>query len=204
MLATAIAVSEIGGTMKQNLKLTGVTEILKQMASGDISARDELFTKVYEELRVIARARLRESGPQTLLDTTSLIHESYLKLVNTEHVDLSCRRHFFAYASKVMRSIIIDLVREAKAERHGGGLKPITLNTAAGNDVPAPMDLEAVHDALTDLEKIDLRLAQVVELKFFGGLTEPEIGIVMEVSERTVRQDWQKARAVLIAYLDPD
>jgi RNA polymerase sigma factor (TIGR02999 family) len=190
--------------MTQNLKLARVTEVLKQMAIGDVSARDELFSMVYEELRVIARARLRESGPHTLLDTTSLIHESYLKLVNTEQVELSSRRHFFAYASKVMRSIIIDLVREAKAERHGGGLKPISLNTAAGNDVPAPMDLEAVHDALTDLEKIDLRLAQVVELKFFGGLTEPEIGMVMDVSERTVRQDWQKARAVLMAYLDPN
>jgi RNA polymerase sigma factor (TIGR02999 family) len=174
------------------------------MANGDTSARDELFTMLYGDLRVIARARLRESGPHTLLDTTSLIHESYLKLVNTEQVELSSRRHFFAYASKVMRSIIIDLVREAKAQRHGEGLKPVTLDTAAANEVFAPTDLEAVHDALTDLEKIDLRLAQVVELKFFGGLTEPEIGMVMEVSERTVRQDWQKARAVLLAYLDPD
>jgi RNA polymerase sigma factor (TIGR02999 family) len=181
-----------------------ITETIKRLSEGDVLAHDQLFSLLYRELKPIARARLRSSGSHTLLDTTSLVHESYLKLIGTDAFEVRSRKHFFAYASKAMRSVIIDLIRENNAERRGGGLAHIELDTNAADEIPAEFGAEAVHDALKDLEKIDMRLAQVVELRFFGGLTEEEIAMVVDRNERTVREDWRKARAILVAYLSPE
>jgi RNA polymerase sigma factor (TIGR02999 family) len=181
-----------------------ITAVIAKAAEGESSAQNALFSMLYSELKPIARARLQRSGHHTLLDTTSLVHESYLRLLGSQGFEIQSRRHFFAYASKAMRSIIIDLVREAKAERHGGGGQHITLDTNAADELAQDYGPEAVHDALKDLEKIDMRLATVVELKFFGGLTEEEIAMIVERNERTVREDWRKARALLVTMLTPE
>jgi RNA polymerase sigma factor (TIGR02999 family) len=181
-----------------------ITETIKRLSAGDVSAQDHLFNLLYQELKPIARARLRSSGSHTLLDTTSLVHESYLRLVSAEVFEVRSRKHFFAYASKAMRSVIIDLIRENNADRRGGGQVHVELDTNAADNIPAEFSAEAVHDALKDLEKLDMRLAEVVELRFFGGLTETEIAMIVDRNERTVREDWRKARAILVAYLTPE
>jgi len=138
----------------------------------------------------------------TLLDTTALVHESYLKLVGTEGVAVEDRHHFFAYASRVMRSVIVDFARAKLAERRGGEAEKVVLDTALGERLAAPeSDVLRVHEALEALAQADERAAQVVEMRYFGGLTEPEIAQVLGLSERTVRRDWEKARLLLLAQL---
>jgi RNA polymerase sigma factor (TIGR02999 family) len=182
--------------------MSGLTELLHAARSGDSQAAGEAFSVVYGELRRLARARLRQHKTMTLLDTTALVHESYLKLVGTDGVPVEDRHHFFAYASRVMRSVIVDFARAKLAERRGGEAEKVVLDTALGDRLAAPEgDVLRVHEALEVLAQADERLAQVVEMRFFGGLTEPEIAEVLGLSERTVRRDWEKARLLLLAQL---
>ena len=154
-----------------------------------------LFRAAFDELRKLARSRLAASAPLTLLDTTALVHESWLRLSGQQTLQVETRRKFFAYASQVMRTVIVDEIRERNAERRGSGEQALTLNTAIGDGVAADND-EAlqVHEALE-------ALAQVVEMRYFGGLTEVEIGEALGLTERTVRRDWEKARLLLAAML---
>lgn len=166
----------------------------------------ELWSDSYNDLKNLARRRLRASGPMTLLDTTGLVNQSYLRLAEAGRKTLphESREQFFAYASRVMRSVIVDLARERLSERRGGG-EVLRLDTQMGDFLAAespdddPLHLDNALDALAQREP---RLAQVVEMRFFGGLTELEIAEVLGLSERTVRNDWVKARALMRVLLD--
>jgi RNA polymerase sigma factor (TIGR02999 family) len=183
-----------------------ITELLKQVENGAPShVADALFSALYPELRTIARSRLRGANPQLGIETTSLVHESFLRLVQSKSLTLENRSHFLAYASKVMRSVIVDLVREAQAERRGGGAPEFTLNTLVAESVAAntPDEDEVlfVHDALRRLYEIDGRMGQVVEMRYFGGLSDGEIAEALAVTQRTVGRDWEKAKVFLYTIL---
>lgn len=180
-----------------------VTELLIKSNAGDIDARGRLFQALYGELHRIARSQINRAGNAAgSLDTTSLLHESYLKLIQVDHMSAINRAHFFAYASKTMRSVIVDLVRERMAERRGGGVAAITLNTDIAESIAQKdEDWIRINDALEELALVDERLVRVVEMRFFSGLTEKEIGEVLGLSERTVKRDWDKARLLLMAEL---
>ena len=164
----------------------------------DAKALETLFASLYSELSNMARSRLRRMPDATLLDTTSLVHESFLRCVNAECVPLGDRGRFLAYASRVMRSVVVDYLRQRKTERHGGGVVRVTLNTEIAESVCAPEDrVVRISEALDEIAAADPRLVQVVEMRFFAGLTEAEIAASLGVTERTVRRDWRKARLLL-------
>jgi len=175
-----------------------ITILLKAAGAGDGQAADQVMSLLYADLRRLARSRLRRSGELTLLDTTALVHESYLRLQGSGELEFVDRGRFLAYAAKVMRTIVIDMVRGARAERRGGEALHVTLNTEVGESLARPDDeILRVHEALEELAAVDERLAQVVEMRYFGGLTEAEIAQALGVTERTVQRDWQKARLFL-------
>ena len=179
--------------------MRSLTELIRKVAEGDLAARDELFATAYSELRKLARSRLRDGGRNTFLETTALVHESYLRYENVGTLRIEDSRAFFAYASKVMRSVIIDSVRERQAERRGGEMTELTLDTQVSAQLPGgETETLHVHEALLALEQAEPRLAQVVEMRYFGGYSEPEIAEVLGVTERTVRRDWEKARLLLM------
>jgi len=177
-------------------------ELIGQVQRGEDGARDRLFAAAYGELRKLAHARLFHGGRNTYLDTTALVHESYLRFLNGGQLGSNDRRAFLGYASMVMRSVIIDAVRERQAERRGGDQQRITLHTEGLDGLPAAEDdVLEVHDALNLLAQVEPRLAQVVEMRYFGGYTETEIAEALDLTERTVRRDWDKARILLLAML---
>ena len=179
-----------------------IGDLIRRVNANEPGAQDALFAAAYGELRKLARSRLRDGGRNTMLDTTALVHESYLRFIHGGQLRSDDRRAFFAYASRVMRSVIIDAVRERQAERRGGDLQRMTLNTQIADNLPAGEDeLLKVHEALDVLAQAEPRLAKVVEMRYFGGYTEAEIGEAMELTERTVRRDWDKARLLLGALL---
>ena len=178
--------------------MSELSTALERVGQQDCAALDKAFESYYPELKRIARARLRGSGLQGTMQTTALVHDSYLKLAAGRGLEIGDRLMFLAYASRVLRSIVIDLVREQRALRRGGDLQVVTLDTAAGEAAAPPVDVETVGHALDDLAKLDEGLARLVELRFFGGLTEREIAEALGVSERTVRREWTKARALLL------
>lgn len=179
-----------------------VTVLLARVTAGDRAARDALFAAVYPGLRRLAHARLYGGGRNTVLDTTALVHESYLRLVKTGELSFEDRRAFFGYASQVMRSVIVDRARARLAECRGGDARKVTLP-----DEPAATQLEQdehivqVHEALRQLEQADARVARMVEMRYFGGYSDKEIAETLEVTERTVQRDWEKARMLLRAVL---
>jgi RNA polymerase sigma factor (TIGR02999 family) len=182
--------------------MSQLTELLGRVQAGDPLARDALFAAAYAELHRLARARLRAGGRDSVLDTTCLVHESYLRFVNAGELRAEDRRAFFAYASQVMRSVIVNSVRERLADKRGGAQRPLTLSTKLGANV---LDTEEtvlrVHEALDDLQKAQPRLAQVAQMRYFGGYSEQEIAETLDVTERTVQRDWEKARLVLAEML---
>jgi len=183
--------------------MTDISDLIARVNAGEPGAQDALFAAAYGELRKLARSRLRDGGRNTCLDTTALVHESYLRFVNGGQLRSDDRRAFFAYASRVMRSVIVDAVRERQAERRGGDLQRLTLNTQIADNLPAGEDeLLQVHEALVVLAQTEPRLAKVVEMRYFGGYSEAEIGEALELTERTVRRDWDKACLLLGAMLE--
>ena len=163
---------------------------------------DELFGEHYRELRRMAHGRLRRSGDLTLLDTTSLVNEVYLKLSDGSRQHFRCREHFLAYASTAMCSIIVDFARARSAERRGGHLADVTLDTVLAEQLAGnPQGLVEIDDALKQLAATEPRLVCVVEMRFFGGFSEDEIAAALDVSSRTVKRDWDKARLMLLAML---
>jgi RNA polymerase sigma factor (TIGR02999 family) len=182
--------------------MSQLTELLGRLQAGDAEARDALFAAAYGELHRLARARLRDGGRNTLLDTTCLVHEAYLRFVHAGDLRAEDRRAFFAYASQVMRSVIVNSVRERLAQKRGGDWRPLTLSTQLAANVAG--DEEAilkVHEALEALEQADPRLAQVAQMRYFGGYSEQEIAETLDIAERTVQRDWEKARLILAAAL---
>lgn len=159
----------------------------------------------YPELKKIARARLQAAGPGAPgLNTTALVHESFLRLagrMDTLHFD--SRGHFYAYAARVMRSVIVDLVRQQATDRRGGGAAHVTLDTVLADGLAGPDNAEAlrVDEALSTLATVEPRLAQVVEMRYFAGMADAEIAQVLGLTDRTVRRDWDKARLLLRSML---
>jgi len=179
-----------------------ITSLLKRVNAGDAGARDQLFGHLYADLHRLAHARMRQSETITVLDTTSLVHEAYLKFNQAGDLDFVDRGKFFAYAASVMRAVVIDAVRARRAERRGGDAVHVALDTQIGDSKPASEDdILRVHDALGELAKLDARLVSVVEMRYFAGLTEADIASALGVAERTVRRDWEKARTLLFAAL---
>ena len=181
--------------------MTEITTLLRAASAGDSQAADQVVALLYGELHRLARSRMRRSGELTLLDTTALVHESYLRIQQAGGGDFPDRQHFLGYAAKVMRTVVVDLVRARQADRRGGVALHVTLTTEIGEiaALAAPQDDEIlrVHEALDDLASVDERLARVVELRYFGGLTEAEIAACLGLTERTVQRDWHKARMFL-------
>lgn len=181
-----------------------LTVLLSRTKGGDRAARDALFEAAYAELRRLAHARLYGGGRNTALDTTALVHESYLRLVQTGALELQDRRAFFAYASTVMRSVIVDSARARLAERRGGDAQKVTLSTDLQHDLAHDEEvIVQMHEALQDLEKADARAARMVEMRYFGGYSDKEIAETLEITERTVQRDWEKAKMLLRVMLGP-
>ena len=175
-----------------------LTDLIHRAAKGDARAADELFAATYADLRKLARARLRAGGRNTLLDTASLVQESYLRFATAGRLRLEDRIHFMRWAGRVMRSVIVDLARRRKAGRRGGEVTHVALTEhLAASTMPPEDEILSVHEALEKVASFDPRLAQVVELRYFGGLTELETAEALGVTDRTVRRDWEKARLLL-------
>jgi len=189
------------GTGVLGLSMSEITQLIEGQRIGEGVDSATLFHAAYDELKKLARARLSASGRMTLLDTTALVNESWLRLSGQRTLRVETRRKFFAYAAQVMRSVIVDQVRERSAERRGGGERALTLDTALGDGLIQGDEALQVHEALESLATVEPRLAQVVEMRYFGGLTEQEIGEALGLTERTVRRDWEKARLLLAAML---
>jgi RNA polymerase sigma factor (TIGR02999 family) len=178
-----------------------LTDLIHRAENGDADAADRLFSATYASLCKLARMRLVTGGRNTLLDTGSLVHESYLRFARfatSGALNIQDRVHFLRWAGRVMRSVIVDFARRRTAGRHGGGAVQVALTTGLADERGGSAEqILAVHEALDDLAAVAPRLAQVVELRYFGGLTEPEIAEALGVTDRTVRRDWQKGQLLL-------
>ncbi len=176
-----------------------ITSLLAAMGEGDAPARDRLFNLVYGELRVRARQQLARLRPGETLDTTALVHEAYLKVAPRSAIPYADRVHFFAIASRAMRHIVVDYARRGSAQKRGAGAMLMQLDdddVSVGTADHAD-ELLALDAALERLAAVDERLARVVELRFFGGLSVEETADVLHSSPRTVKRDWRKARMFL-------
>jgi RNA polymerase sigma factor (TIGR02999 family) len=182
--------------------MSELTGLFALAGNGDAQAFDRIFTLLYPELAVMARSRLRKGERVVLADTGALVHECWLRLQRAGSLSFADRGHFLAHAARVMRSVIVDIARRSQAQRRGGGLPFVTLDTAAAESVAThDPDVLDVAEAIDELARIDPRLAQVVEMRWFAGLSEADIGAALGLTERTVRRDWEKARAFLTVAL---
>jgi RNA polymerase sigma factor (TIGR02999 family) len=178
--------------------MSEITLLLQQCQAGDASAKDRLFTLLYQDLKRLARSHLAKAGPITL-DPSALVHDAWLRCDGGPSA--ASRRQFFGYASAIMRSVIVDHVRERAAQKRGGGVAEVTLSTAAFEDLPAQAGVLDIDDALRALERVDERGHRLVEMRYFGGMTLEEIAEVMALSVPTLKRDWRRARAFLFDYL---
>jgi RNA polymerase sigma factor (TIGR02999 family) len=178
-----------------------ITLLLAAVRRGEPGALDRILPLVYDELRTLARRQLARGRPGPTLATTALVHEAYLKLVDQRQADWRDRSHFLAVAATAMRHIVVDRARHRAADKRGGGAPHVDLGDTAGA-VDGPGDeILAVDEALDWLDGLDHRLGQLVELRFFGGLSVEETAEVQGTSARTVKRDWRKARALLHSFL---
>ncbi len=183
--------------------MSELTQLFDAVNSGDRDAVDRLMVVMYQELRQLAHRRLNASPRGQTLETTGLVHESYLRFLNAGRLRINDRAHFMAYASRVMRSIIIDISRAHGAERHGGGMLQVTLNTQiADGAYNSDEQLIRINEVLEELSQSEPRLVQIVEMRYFGGLNENEIAELLGVTARTVERDWHKARMLLRVALE--
>ncbi|MDH3404598.1 MAG: ECF-type sigma factor [Acidobacteriota bacterium] len=173
-----------------------ITQNLRAARAGDEAALEALYGQVYDELRTLARRQLRRlrGGP---LQTTEVVNEAYLRLCKQVELGVKDRAHFYAVSARAMRQVLIDHFRSRNAEKRGGSERALTLDEGRVPVAERGAVLLDLDEALQRLATLDPRLARVVELKFFGGMTESQIGLALEVSERTVRGDWRKAKAWL-------
>jgi RNA polymerase sigma factor (TIGR02999 family) len=182
---------------------TDITTLLKAWRQGDRGATDRLTPLVYSHLKTLARAYVRKEHGEVRLDATGLVHEAYVRLVDGRTADWQDRSHFFAVCARTMRRILVDAARARAAAKRGGGLTRVDNTTAFDLErVPdasseRAAEICALDDALESLARFDRRRAQVVELRFFAGLTVEETARVLSVSEQTVMRDWRLARAWL-------
>jgi RNA polymerase sigma factor (TIGR02999 family) len=173
-----------------------ITQLLRHWTQGDEQALHALVPLVYKELRCVAHYHLQSERPDHTLQSTALVHEVYLRLLGGQPVELQNRAHFIAIASRLMRQILVDYARGRRANKRDGGCK-IELDELAALPVKSDPDLLALDDALDQLFRIDERQGKIVEMKFFGGLSAPEISLVMGISRATVDRDWATARVWL-------
>jgi RNA polymerase sigma factor (TIGR02999 family) len=176
---------------------TRVTELLRRHSAGDRAALDQVIPLLYDELRRVARRQLRKEAAGHTLSTTALVNEAYLRMADLQQMEWQDRVHFLSMAARAMRRVLVDHARRHRAEKRGAGLTPITLEDAL---VVSEENLEtviAVDDLLSRLGALSPRLAQVVEYRFFGGMTEDELAAALGVTPRTVQRDWVKARGWL-------
>lgn len=174
-----------------------VTEILEAMSSGDASAPEKLLPVVYDELRRLAHGYMQNERSGHTLQATALVHEAYIQLVDWKNVSWQNRAHFFAAAAQMMRKILVDHARERNALKRGGGVRTIALDEAVSFPNRSEIDLVSLDDAVTELEGFDPQQAKIVELRFFGGLTIEETAHALNISDSTVKRDWQIAKAWL-------
>jgi len=185
--------------------MSAVTQILQQIESGDPSAAEHLLPLVYEELRKLAAAKLAHEKPGQTLQATALVHEAYLRLVDSDKVQhWDSRGHFFAAAARAMRRILVDGARRRRSDKHGGGRLIESLADEVLAAPESPNDLLALDEALARLEAIDPRAAELVNLRYFAGLTVPESAAALHVSPRTADDIWAYARAWLYRELRED
>lgn len=176
---------------------TEVSELLVKWSGGDQEALNQLMPLVYGELRQLARRYLRQERPDHTLQTTALVHEAYLKLIDQNRHDLQNRMHFFAITAQMMRRILVDYARGHQARRRGGAQFKLSLDEAPEvPDVKSP-DLVMLDDALNELSTMDPQQSRIVELRVFGGLTVEETAEVLKISPRTIKREWSMARAWL-------
>jgi RNA polymerase sigma factor (TIGR02999 family) len=174
-----------------------ISQLLAAWRQGDREALDSLMPLVYEELRRLARRYMRGERSSHTLQTTALVNEVYLRLIDVQDVDWQGRAHFFAIAAQVMRRILVDHARTRNRVKRGGGASQLSLSDAAVLGTESPPDFVALDEALTRLSAIEPRKSQVVELRFFGGRTNDETAEVLKVSRNTVMRDWSMAQAWL-------
>lgn len=172
-----------------------MTLLLERVATGDRGAHDALYRLMYPELMRLARGHLGRAGTISL-DSTALVHECYMRLPDGAELPHASRRVFFAYASKVMHSVIVDYVRDRGAQKRGGGAESVTLSGVA-DALFTEHSIMDIEEALSALARIDERAYRVVEMRYFGGMNEDDIASVLDVSLATVGRDWRKARAFL-------
>ena len=178
-----------------------ITQWLSDARDGDRVALDRVLSTLYRELHSMARRQLGNQNGHTL-DATGLVHEAYLRLIGRVDTEFEDRAHFFAYAASAMRSVVVDYARQRLAQKRGGDLHRVTeLPDDVEGGLRLDEDMLALDTALTRLAGVDAKLAQVVELRYFAGLSEAEIACLLKRSERSVRRDWQKARLYLLASL---
>ncbi|WP_234987905.1 ECF-type sigma factor [Novilysobacter spongiicola] len=181
-----------------------ITQLLDAARDGDRGALDRVLATLYQELHTMARRQLAGQYGQTL-DATALVHEAYLKLAGRREAKFEDRAHFFAYAASAMRSVVVDYARQRLAQKRGGDMHRVTdLPEDLEGGLRLDEEMLGLDAALTRLASVDARLARVVELRYFAGLSELEIAALMERSERSIRRDWQKARMFLLASLRED
>ena len=180
---------------KVNVASSSVTEVINDSRSNVPKAINRLFDVLYKDLHRVARGRLRANGQPIDLSATVLLHETYERLVKLDELKVSDRQQFFTYAATVMRSVIVDMARR------GAGAYDVPINTTMESHLASPLDetVMQIHEALDQLEAVEPRLARVVEMRYFAGLSLPEIAQTMGVAERTVGRDWNKAKALLAA-----
>ena len=174
-----------------------VTQLLLQWSNGDKAALDKLVPLIYDELRRLARHYMSRERPGNTLQTTALVNEAYLRLINRKHVHWQNRAHFFAIAAQLMRSILVDHARSHAYAKRGGGARKIALDDAMAVSQQRAADVVALDDALKKLAEIDPEQSRIVEMKFFGGLTIEESAEVMGLSPATIKREWSTAKAWL-------
>lgn len=177
--------------------MAALTQLLEAWRNGDRSAGDALFGVVYDDLRLLARRQLAALRPGQTLAPTALVHEAYIRFAERSAPDLVDRSHFLAVAARAMRNVVIDHLRRRQADKRDPGTPLLTFDVNAAADGSSPVDLIAMNEALAQLEALDPRQVRIVELRFFGGLELEEIARELDISARTVKRDWRKARAFL-------
>jgi RNA polymerase sigma factor (TIGR02999 family) len=179
-----------------------ITSLILRVREGDSDALDSLFKAMYPDLRRIAHARLRRGFPDPDVGTTALVNECYLKLRDGQRLEATDRAHFFAYTASAMRSIIVDIARAKATERHGGhAIHEQYDDELCGTAPGSEEQILQVHAALGQISGLEQRLAQIVEMRYFGGMTDIEIAAALGITDRTVRRDWHKARLLLATAL---
>lgn len=174
-----------------------VTIFLKAWGGGNREARDQLLVLVYKEMRKLAAKYLKQQRPDHTLQPTALVHEAYLKLIDTSEINWQDRAHFFAVAAQTMRNILVDHARALAADKRGGGMRKIALDEISGTSKKQDVDLIDLNDALERLAAQDELQGRLIELRFFGGLTIEDTAEVLKISPATVKREWAMARAWL-------